>query len=173
MPDKVRDTRCEVQEACPVQGACGGGQRAPCVDMVEAHLDKLRLCEELEAVADALPDRVDRLKCLRIAADLLPLLRRSHRYEEQVIFPVFAGDPLSRTMRERTVRRLEAEHVEDECAAQDVTDALLSIGRGEAVANPEALGFMLRAFFETLRRHVAFERDHVLPSIGTTGINPS
>ena len=31
--------------------------------------------------------------------------------------------------------------------------------------NPEALGYMLRAFFDTTRRHIAFEREHILPVI--------
>jgi hypothetical protein len=46
-----------------------------------------------------------------------------------------------------------------------LTEILLEIGHGGAVENPEALGFMLRAFFETIRRHVAFEREHVIPTI--------
>ena len=73
-----------------------------------------------------------------------------------------------------TVRRLKAEHVEDECAAQDITDVLLDVGRGGAVENPEALGFMLRAFFEGQRRHIAFEREHMLPiAAGLNLLDPS
>ena len=32
------------------------------------------------------------------------------------------------------------EHIEDECAAQDITDILLAVGHGKPVDNPEALG---------------------------------
>lgn len=42
---------------------------------------------------------------------------------------------------------------------------LFEIGHGAAIANPEALGFMLRAFFDSVRRHIAFEREHVLPAV--------
>ena len=62
-----------------------------------------------------------------------------------------------------SVRRLTIEHIEDECAAQDITDILLALGHGGPVDNPEALGFMLRALFEALRRHIAFELEHVFP----------
>lgn len=61
--------------------------------------------------------------------------------------------------------RLLAEHVEDECFAGELTEALLLLGRNGSADNPEALGFMLRGFFEARRRHVAFEREHVLPQI--------
>jgi hypothetical protein len=64
------------------------------------------------------------------------------------------------------VERLRAEHIEDECFAGELTEALLVLGRDGSVDNPEALGFMLRGFFEAQRRHVAFEREHVLPEIG-------
>ncbi|TIT74091.1 MAG: hemerythrin domain-containing protein, partial [Mesorhizobium sp.] len=64
-----------------------------------------------------------------------------------------------------SIQRLRAEHVEDECFADEITEILLAIGHGERVDNAEAIGFMLRGFFESLRRHIAFEREHVLPLI--------
>jgi hypothetical protein len=148
-----------------VASACGEGGCVPCLDIVRAHEEKLRLCDALEAVADGLPSCVDRFMCLQVANELLPLLRDSHRYEEESIFPAFEGFGPGKMTRASSVRRLKAEHVEDECAAQDLTDVLLEIGHGGRIANPEALGFMLRAFFETMRRHVAFEREHVLPAV--------
>ncbi|CAN5483884.1 hemerythrin domain-containing protein [soil metagenome] len=158
-------SRCEKPEACQVVSVCAQQGRIPCVDVVSFHGEKLRLCDALEAVADSLPARVDLLKCLRIANELVPLLRESHRYEEEYVFPVFERGAAGVAGRLSSIRRLKAEHVEDECAAQDITDALFSIGHGAPVENPEALGFMLRSFFETLRRHIAFERDHVLPAV--------
>lgn len=155
--------RCDAPDACPVVGACLHGGRLPCQDVARWHDQKMRICDELEAIADGLPSRVDRLKCLLVANELVPLLRMCHSYEEEYVFPAFAGD--SDAARTASIRRLKAEHVEDECAAQDLTDTLLAIGHGGAVANPEALGFMLRGFFDSLRRHVAFEREHVLPKL--------
>jgi hypothetical protein len=144
----------------------------PCRDISEAHHSKLDLCDRMEAIADALPS-VDRLQCLQVGNRLVPLLREAHRYEEEDVFPAFerAGG-LGLMARIASVRRLKAEHVEDECAAQDLTELLLEIGHGGAIANPEALGFMLRAFFDTLRRHIAFEREHVVPIVAERGASP-
>ncbi|MEI9413973.1 hemerythrin domain-containing protein [Mesorhizobium sp. Cs1321R2N1] len=149
-------------KAWPFVDGCVDGSR-PCRDVCLLQERKLLMCNELEAIADRLPS-VDRSKCLLIANELVPLLRMSHAREEEHLFPAFAsgaseGDPSA------SLRRLRAEHIEDECAAQDLTDTLLTIGHGGGVANPEALGFMLRAFFCSARRHVAFEREHVLPLI--------
>jgi hypothetical protein len=154
--------RCEAENACPVACACAEGIRVPCTDMAAAHRKKLELCDALEAIADGLP-QVDRLGCLRIASELVPLLRDAHFYEEDNVFPIFEqGAP---TVRAASIRRLKAEHIEDQCAAQDLTDMLLAIGHGRLIENPEALGFMLRAFFEGLRRHVAFESEHIVPVV--------
>lgn len=130
-------------------------------DMKRAHLQMLALCHMLEGIADDLPSRVDRLQCLAVAADLLPLLRECHRFEEEVAFPTFAR----RTGGDEIVARLKLEHLEDESAAMDLSEALLAYGHGRLIENPEAFGYMLRAFFESTRRHIAFERDHVLPEV--------
>lgn len=164
---------CGTADACPVAGACACAAEGhvPCRDISQAHHRKLELCERMEAIADALP-LVDRMQCLQVANQLVPLLREAHRYEEDEVFPVFerAGG-LGLAVRIASVRRLKAEHIEDECAAQDLTELLLEIGHGGAIANPEALGFMLRAFFETLRRHIAFEREHVVPIVAERASN--
>jgi hypothetical protein len=139
--------------------------------MAEAHHTKLERCDRMEGIADALPS-VDRMQCLQVANELVPLPRAAHRYEEDQVFPVFERTGGHELMaRLASVRRLKAEHIEDEGAAQDLTELLLEIGHGRAIANPEALGFMLRAFFDTLRRHIAFEREHVVPIVAERATN--
>lgn len=131
-----------------------------------AHAEMLRLCALLEEIADSLPSHIDAVKCLAIASELEPLIRGVHRFEEEALFPAYA-EALKRRGRDgASLDRLRSEHVEDECFAGELTEALLALGRGAAAENPEALGFMLRGFFESKRRHIAFERDHVLPMIG-------
>lgn len=149
---------CDKLEACPVGTVCLSGEHVPCIDMARLHEEKLALCAALEGVADDLPAQVDRLRCLTIASNLVPLLRACHRLEEEVVFPAF----LAQRDEAAVIDRLKAEHLEDDCAADDLTEMLLAIGHGEAITNPEALGYMLRAFFEATRRHIAFERDHIL-----------
>lgn len=154
---------CDATDICPVSTACLPGGNAPCLDLGRAHEEKLHLCDDLEKIADGLPHKVERALCLSIAEHIVPMLRKSHAYEEEVVFPAFAAAATPPSGGDASVRRLKAEHVEDECAAQDLADVLFAIGHGSAVDNPEALGFMLRAFFEAMRRHIAFEREHVIP----------
>ncbi|QIG50522.1 hemerythrin domain-containing protein [Nordella sp. HKS 07] len=156
---------CRVLEACPAGAVCRAGEHVPCIDLARLHAEKLELCAALEAIADDLPARVDRLKCLTIASTLVPLLRACHRLEEEAIFPAFIAE----RGEARVIARLTAEHLEDDSAAEDLTEMLLAIGHGAAVSNPEAFGYMLRAFFEAMRRHIAFERDHILTAIGCDG----
>lgn len=154
---------CDSPGTCPVAAACLPGDSVPCLHMARAYEEMLRLCRELEAVADGLPHEVDRQLCLAIAGRIVPLLEESHAYEEERIFPAFAAAAVPPAVGDASIRRLKAEHVEDECAAQDLADMLSAVGHGSAIDNPEALGFMLRAFFEGVRRHIAFEREHVMP----------
>lgn len=156
-----RPQSCEFAAECPAGAGCTTAGPPPCEVVASSHAEKLRVCDELEDIANTLPSRFDRMKCLKIANALVPLLRRCHRYEEEVVFPAYAVIK----GRDATMRRLRAEHIEDECFADEVTEVLLTIGHGAEVTNPEAVGFMLRGFFELLRRHIAFEREHVLPLI--------
>lgn len=163
---------CEVPHRCPVAHMCMPGREVPCHHVGRSHDLKLDLCRQLEEIADSLP-HVDRRQCLIVASMLVPLLRESHRFEEDCVFPAFVDDVAHREQRLKTVERLKQEHIEDECSAQDLTETLLSIGRGAPISNPEALGFMLRAFFESMRRHIAFEREHIFPILlGERGNGP-
>lgn len=127
---------------------------------------QLALCEELEAIADSLPSDIDTQKCLQAARTLYPAIKRAHDFEENKVFPLLSSDmgsyyggsqpPLASSLE-----RLRYEHWEDESFAEELSDALAS--RITDVANAETIGYMLRGFFEGLRRHIAFETDHILP----------
>jgi iron-sulfur cluster repair protein YtfE (RIC family) len=154
---------CSGPELCWAVRECSPLKGKPCVWIAQAHAEKLGLCEQLERIADSLPDRTDRLLCLQIANRLLPVMRESHRHEERVLFPVFdrAEGGRGRVM----VTQLMSDHTFDECAAEEITEVLLHIGHGGEVGNPEALGFMLRAFFDTVRRHIAYEQEYLFPAV--------
>ncbi|OJF92762.1 hypothetical protein AX760_04635 [Pararhizobium antarcticum] len=126
------------------------------------HDSKVALCQALEDIADRLPAATDALVCLSMASRLLPLLRRAHAYEEAVIFPAYEKLVVSASL---STDRLRAEHISDQCFAADLTDMLLKIGHGAPVDQAETFGFMLRGFFDGLRRHVAFENEHIVPAI--------
>ncbi|MBX3532073.1 MAG: hemerythrin domain-containing protein [Rhizobiaceae bacterium] len=130
-----------------------------------AHAEMMRLCSRLEDVADSLPARIDRMACLTIASEIEPLVRGIHRFEEEALFPAYTAILKAEGRDLGSVDRLMWEHVEDECFAAELAEVLCVLGRGGPAENPEALGFMLRGFFESKRRHVAFEREHVLPMV--------
>lgn len=116
---------------------------------------QLALCDSLEAIADSLPDRLDKQECLHMSRLIGPLLKQAHTAEEQVLFPEVAaalGDP-------GVIESLRLEHIEDECFAEEVQYELLLIGQGRPVLAPEATGYMLRGFFEGIRRHIRHEQD--------------
>ncbi len=146
------------------------GKRGLVEAMTLIHDKKVGLCEELEHIADCLPSNVDELTCLSIAAKLIPILRLAHEYEESVIFPAYEK-AIAGTGQSMSVDRLRGEHISDECFAADLTVILLKIGHGGYVDQAETFGFMLRGFFDSLRRHVAFENEHVAPIIRNSILN--
>lgn len=134
--------------------------------MRRLHAAKLALCDRLEGIADSLPNDLDRRECLVSARSLGPHFLSVHRFEEQRVFPLFCAR-LGQTEEARSiVERLKDEHFEDEGYAAELRDALRCAARHGRAENPETLGFMLRGFFGAVRRHVAFEQDHMLAALG-------
>lgn len=117
---------------------------------------QLVLCDLLEVIADALPDRLDHDNCRRAAALVGPLLRLAHEAEEALLFPRIAA---VHAHGDAVVERLRLEHLEDECFGEEVQYELHQLGCKRPVLAPEATGYMLRGFFECLRRHVLHERE--------------
>lgn len=138
--------------------------------LARAHDEQLSLCAALEDIADSLPTAINRQKCIYAAKALGPLIKGIHQFEEAVLFPRLLAEARSDQM-DATVERLKFEHCEDECFAEELTDALLRLGSGAAV-NMEAVGYMLRGFFEGLRRHIAFEREYLFRGM-TDGQRPT
>jgi hemerythrin-like domain-containing protein len=128
-----------------------------------SHDEILHLCDELEAIADSLPSNIDRQQCLHVARSVCRTVAEAHRLEESLLFP--AVEPLSMTLKTMpaTLERLRFEHYEDMCFAEELADTLLALGRSENRLSGDATGYMLRGFFESVRRHVAFERELLTP----------
>jgi len=135
----------------------------PIAALRKAHKDQLLLCDRLEEIADSLPDGINRQKCIYAARALGPMVRGVHRFEEDVVFPMIADRLKDDEKIEPTLNRLRFEHCEDECFAEELTEALQALGSGKPDVNIEAIGYMLRGFFEAMRRHIAFESELLLP----------
>ncbi len=137
-------------------------------DELKFHLEKQEaVCTALEEIADTLPDDIDPQRCLHLAMSLVPLIHAAHRFEEEVLFSALKGSGKQDEQLENIFDRLHGEHYEDESFAEEVAECLREIASG-AKLNFEKAGYMMRGFFEGLRRHIAFERDHLLPMLAVT-----
>lgn len=125
----------------------------------------LSLCDRLEGIADALPDAADRQECLVLARTLGPQFARAQQFEEAEIYPVLAHAPLLRIEAGATLERLRIEHQMDLFYAEEIQDMLRAYGEGTPCLSPDAAGFMLRGFFESVRRHVGFEQSLLRPAL--------
>lgn len=124
---------------------------------------QLDLCNRLEELADALPANIVAQECLLLARSIVPVLRRAHQFEENLLFPAISHAFATDASIAGTLARLRCEHWEDESFAGELRDGLIGFLKDPGRCNIDALAYMLRGFFEGLRRHVAFDREHILP----------
>lgn len=135
------------------------------VKVLSHHKLQLDLCERLEKIADDLPDNYDRQECLTIAWQLYPAVKSAHKFEEQELFPVLVPSTASEEEISKSIERLKFEHWEDESSAEDISMYLRQMIRNPESANIDKISYMLRGFFEGLRRHIAFETEYLLPKL--------
>lgn len=133
----------------------------PLILLRHVHAAKLALCDRLEAIADGLPADASSSECEAAARTVGPLLEGAHRFEETVVFPLCERLSRGSLAVADALERLAAEHREDASYGEEVAESLMQFGGGRPVLGAETLGFMLRGFFGSLRRHVAFERDYI------------
>lgn len=129
----------------------------------KAQMDQLALCDRLEEIADSLPDKVDRQTCIHTARALGAVLARAHKLEEDVLFPQLEQSEKIFLNPCATLERLRLEHAGDACFVEELVEVLMSYGAGCPRHDAETTGYMLRGFFEALRRHIAFERELLSP----------
>ncbi len=112
------------------------------------------LADLLEAIADSLPDDVDRARCALAAGLLRTAIEHHDAIEERGLFPLIEArcppdDPL-----QRAIAIARREHGETIGRAIELAEELDALARSGRARNAESTGFMLRAFFDALRRHV-------------------
>jgi hypothetical protein len=128
--------------------------------LAEFLAEQFELCAELEALADSLPLRMDTYAAMSLLERLHATLHRCQRFEEGEIFPALAT---RRPDLRPTLDRLRAEHFEDQDQASDLRDAVEGFLTRREPPKAEEIGYMLRGLFTSLRRHLAFDRDVILP----------
>ena len=114
----------------------------------------LELCDRLEAIADWLP-QVDVGLCLEMADTIEPMVQNVHDLEEAMLFPILARS--GRRELGQIVTRLRQEHLADSGTAGEVSDALRALADDRPTLPAEATGYLLRSFFDGMRRHVSGE----------------
>lgn len=140
---------------------------------LEHHLNvQQSLCAALEKIADALPADVPNSDCVALARSVYPIIHRSHKFEEDVLFPILKNWCAGRPALAETLDRLHGEHWEDEAFAEEVHNELIAFVADRSSYNVDKLGYMLRGFFAGLRRHIAFEREHILPMLRVGEVSP-
>ena len=138
------------------------------IQLQRHHSTQLELCDRLEKLADGLPENYDAQECLAISWRIFPIIKAAHQFEEQVLFPKLSPPQNECSEITRSVERLQFEHWEDESFAEELSTALRQLVSHPGSANIEKLSYMLRGFFEGLRRHIAFEAEHILPILRST-----
>lgn len=134
------------------------------IDVLEhEHVLQARLCDCLERIADGLPDHIDRALCATVALSLRVDLPTHHLDEEGGLFPLLEQRAVPDDNLETLLARLSLEHATDESFADEILEALDALTYGHRPVHPDTLGYMLRGFFETCRRHLVWENAIVLP----------
>lgn len=143
--------------------ADGWLRRSP-LDLIEhEHLIQAQLCDSLERIADDLPDNVDRRLCRKVIDSLQFEMPLHHRDEELGLFPLIEKRALPPDNIHDILARLALEHATDESFAEELLESLEGLSEGRKLKNPEMVGYMLRSFFESYRRHILWENAIVLP----------
>jgi len=129
----------------------------PIKGLEQSYSELLALCDALEAVADSLPHKVNARTCRTLSEALVPLVSQTHQLEEDALFPLLAAS--QNPQLSRTLARLREEHISDHSVAAEVSEALHDLSEGQSKLSPDAIGYLLRSFFESMRRHVQSERE--------------
>ena len=135
-------------------------------DSLKHHLNALHgLCDELEAIADSLPISLNVQASLALAQSLLPTIKSAHEFEEHKVYSILGElKPVERSLSE-DLQRLTFEHWVDEDLAEEIVHKLRDYIAEKTPIKAEALSWMLRGFFEGMRRHIAFDLAIVLPAL--------
>ena len=138
-------------------------RRDPFAYLSYEHVIEERLCDLLEAIADALPDSVSPV-CAKSAVDYLQSRFPGHiALENEIVFPVFKATRSESPPLGRGIKQALQEHAADEDTAAELAEALTAFIDDREAGDANVLGYMLRGFFEQRRRHIVWEESLLYP----------
>jgi hemerythrin-like domain-containing protein len=123
----------------------------------------LRICAALEKIADGLPGTGHQKKTGKVLAFLDKAFLRHVFLHEKWLFPLIRSLEEKNEPLELMLRELEFEHAADRGLIVEILSAFM--GRDSRNRGLEALGYLLRSFFENYRRHAAWERAALYPIV--------
>ena len=123
----------------------------------------LQLCDQLEVIADRLPKEIDEALRHSTIVQLRTLSTLHLRYESGLLFPLLRTSMAYHHDVIRTLKRLDDQHFDDEGYAAELADELSHFGECGSAERIDRLAYMLRGYFESVRRHIAIEADYILP----------
>jgi hypothetical protein len=114
------------------------------------------LCDELECIADQLGSPVDVQLCEPALFKLRNELPLYHR-DEKVLFDLLADHKPEEKVLGRCIELAVSEHSKIEYLAFELADPINDLSSGIALNNQDAVGYLLRCYFEFTRQHLRWE----------------
>ncbi len=131
--------------------------------LIHEHARQEWLCDVLETIADGLPGTLECALAAMVAEVLKVDVPLHHQDEEHGLFPLLERRAAPEDNIEPMIRQLNREHLADDTYSTDLIDLLDALAGGQTPINPEMAGYMIRGFFESYRRHIAFENIVIMP----------
>lgn len=137
----------------------------PLVTFVRLVREKVTVCGQLEDIADKLPDQIDLRQCAQLSERLPHLLKVCDGIYEEVVFPLLLQHQSQSYFSHTTAERLIGERLMDQGYALEVSELLHQLANAQPVPNADACGYLLRGFFEAVRRSSAFDLEYIVPMV--------
>lgn len=118
------------------------------------HKAQRGVADLLEAIADSLPDGVRPATATLAASLLRDSVQRRVALEEEAFVPLIDRRFGPGSTQERALELARRDRQETVGRAIELAEELDILAIQGEVTNPDALGFMLRAYFDGLRRHL-------------------
>ena len=146
-------------------------RRDPFAYLSYEHVIEERLCDLLEAIADALPDGVSP-DCGKTAVEYLQSRFPGHiALENEIVFPVLKAAQSVSPPLGRAIKQALQEDAADEDTAAELAEVLTASIDNREAGDANVLGYMLRGFFEQRRRHIVWEETLLYP-LARSNIEP-
>ena len=124
---------------------------------------QLRVCDELERAAEALPSEFDPQVCAELVAGVPEILPLIQEVSECVIYPALLNEAAHHRFTQETAARLCDDHLVDQIYACKVCEFLSDLAENNAAGDRDRAARLLRGFVESARRTMAFELTYVVP----------